>query len=398
MKKMMLILSCTLILSCLVMVNFGGAQSKVTEIRIGMPLSITGAGAYAAQTLLQGVEMAIDEINAAGGIKSLGGAKLRVIKADTKTDAKTGGIVTEALITRDKVHVIWGEYTTGVTLVMQDVCEKYGVPNLAVAGSPIITERGLKWAFRTHPHIRDWNEVAFDLLKQLGVKTAVIFSDTSAYGKAIRAEHDAFTKKHGIKVLLDEVYERGTLDLSALIYKMQAARPDAVLGGPYLSDAILMLRQMKETNVTFPLLLGLAAGFTDIEFWKKTGGAGEYVMAGFAYHDSIPTPENQKFVRAFKEKHGVLPDNHHEWGYADVYVIADALERAKSIEPEAIHKALEDTDMVVPIGRVKFGPDRQNREVKGIVIQWLNGKMEIIWPKKLATTKVVYPMPMWDKR
>jgi len=370
----------------------------VKEIKIGAVLSVTGKGAYAAKTLLEGAQMAIDEINAAGGIKSLGGAKLRLIIADSKSDPKTAGIVTEELITREKVAIIWGEYITGPTLVMQDVCEKYGVPNLAIAGSPIITERNLTWSFRTHPHLVYWHEAAFDLFKKLGIKTVAIVTDDSAYGQANRKVYKMMCEKCGIKIVLDETYESGAVDLSPLIRKIEAAHPDALLSAPYLSDAILLIRQMHELNVNIPLIIGMATGFCDCTFWNKTGGLGEYVMGAFAYDDSIPTPENQKFVEAFKKRYGHVPDMHNEWGYTDMYVIKDVLERAGSIKPDAILKALKETDMRAPIGRIKFGPDGQNHEIKGVVCQWLNGSFEVIWPEEIATAKPVYPMPTWKER
>jgi branched-chain amino acid transport system substrate-binding protein len=398
MGKKILILSCTFSIIGLFFADLSHSGPKVTEVKIGAVLSMTGKGSFAGQTLLQGAELAIDEINAAGGIKSLGGAKLRFIKADSKTDPKTAGMVTESLIIRDKVNIIWGEYTTGATLVVQDVCEKYKVPILSVAGSPIITGRGLKWAFRTHPHLVYWHEVAFDMFKKIGVKNAVILTDSGAYGQANKKVYGKFCEKTGVKVLLDEVYDMGALDLSAFLIKAGAAKPDALLSAPYLGDAMLMVRQARENDIYFPLIIGMATGFSDVQFRKKAGSAGDYIMDAFLYHESMPGQENKKFVKAFKGRYSLPPDVHNEWGYTDMYVIADALERAASTEREAIQSALRGTNMRAPSGLIKFGQDGQNHEFKGIVIQWLNGKAEVIWPKNVATSKMVYPIPKWEKR
>jgi branched-chain amino acid transport system substrate-binding protein len=390
--------ACALLVTSLGFVNSAGAQAKVSEVLIGAPLGITGSAAYAVRNALTGAEMAIDEINTAGGIKSLGGAKLRLLKSDTQSEPKMAGMVAESLITKDKVTIIWGEYTTGGTIVVSDMAEKYKIPMVGLAASQIITERGLKYIFRTMPHMGYWSESAFVMLKELGVKTAVIATADTALGEAGRTLYRKHTEQYGIKVLLDEVFKGGSLDLSSLILKVDSARPDVLLNIALMGDHLLLIRQMKELNANVPANITLGGGFGDASFWEKTGGNCEYVTSAFAWHESIPTPENRKFVEAFKKKHGRTPDHLIECGYTDMYVIADALKRAGSTAPEAILKALRETDVMTPGGKVRFAPDGQNHEMKGIVLQWLKGKLEVVWPKNLATAKVVYPMPPWDKR
>jgi branched-chain amino acid transport system substrate-binding protein len=142
----------------------------------------------------------------------------------------------------------------------------------------------------------------------------------------------------------------------------------------------------------------MATGFVDVAFHEKTGGDGEYAMASSTYHHSSTLPESVKFVQAFQKRYGYLPDLHHQWGYTDMMVFKDVLERAASTDSGAILKALQETDMITPLGRVKFGPDGQNHEVKGMIVQWLNGKQEWIYPKEGASGKLVYPMPKWSER
>jgi len=368
------------------------------DVLVGATIAITGKGAYAGQTLLLGAEMAIDEINAAGGIKSLGGAKIRLIKADSQTEPKIAGIVTEGLITRDKVSVLWGEYSTGATLIATEVAEKHGVPMLCVAGTKIITDRGLKYTFRTNPYVDYWGEIGIQMKQELGVKTVAILTDDSGFGGFIRAMYQGLCEKYGMEIVLDEVHKAATLDLSPALLKIGAAKPDALLGGAYLGDAILMIKQMKELDVIVPLNIGTATGFADVDFWESTGGDGEYCMASGTYHHSSTLPENVKFVAAFEKRYGFKPDLHMQWGYTDMMVIADALERAASRDPKVIRDALTATDMVAPVGRVKFGPDGQNHEVLGNIAQWLNGQQECIYPRDVATAEIVYPMPTWAER
>jgi branched-chain amino acid transport system substrate-binding protein len=292
---------------------------------------------------------------------------------------------------------MWGEVASGATLVLQDVCERYKIPNINVSGAPIITGRGLKCAFRPNPNLKQWHEVSFELFKELGIKSVALMNDSSAWGQANRKLFQMITSEHGLKMLADEVFEQGTIDLSTLINKVAAFRPDAVLGCPYFSDAILIAKQLKENNAYFPLFLGTSTGIGTTEFWKKVGPTGEYFMVSNHYHESIPIPENKKFVKSAKNKYGIL-DPGHAWGYIDIIVMADALERAASVTSEAIIKALRDTDMIGPCGKIKFGPDGQNHEFKGVTLQWLNGQQEVIAPKKLATAKAVYPMPTWKER
>jgi branched-chain amino acid transport system substrate-binding protein len=205
-------------------------------------------------------------------------------------------------------------------------------------------------------------------------------------------------KEFNIQIVVDETFSRGAIDLSPIILKVKAANPDALFVAPYLPDALLLIRQMRELDLNVKYNFCPAVGYSDIDFWKKSGGDGEYCLDGVTWDASTNTTISKRFVEAFKARYGYSPDMHGEWGYTDMYVIADALERARSTEPGAILKALKETDIELPLGRIKFGPDNQNHEVWGVVIQWQNGEMKVVYPPDKKVADIIYPIPKWAER
>jgi branched-chain amino acid transport system substrate-binding protein len=151
MKRIMMMILLVAAVSFLIL-GFGSplAQAQVKEVTIGAVFPLSGPLAPIGQHIRVGLDMAIEEINQAGGIKSLGGAKLKVIYGDSTGDAKVGVTEMEKLITKDKVSVVTGAYQSGVTLPMTTVSERYGIPFYATGSEDQITERGYKFTFRSN--------------------------------------------------------------------------------------------------------------------------------------------------------------------------------------------------------------------------------------------------------
>ena len=197
--------------------------------------------------------------------------------------------------------------------------------------------------------------------------------------------------KMGYKVLLNEGYEHGGIDFKPVLIQVKQANPDIVYMISYIMDASLLMKQAKELKLTPRMFIGGAAGFTLPEFKENAGVASEDVISATLWHQVLPFPGAMEFYEKFKEKFDKSVDYHGAEAYAACYVIADALKRTKSLKAEDIKAALAATDMMTVFGPVKFttwGKMKNQNKVATYVVQWLNGKLELVWPADMATQKV----------
>jgi len=163
----------------------------------------------------------------------------------------------------------------------------------------------------------------------------------------------------------------------------------------YIMDASLLMNQSKELKITPKMFIGGAAGFTMQEFKNNTGNVVCMLISAAPWHQSLKYPGAMDYFNKFKEKYKTDTEYHGAEAYAATYVIADVLKRAKSYRNEDIKKALSATDMMTAFGPVKFisyGKMKNQNKVPTYVVQWINGKLELVWPANIATKKLVYPV------
>ncbi|MCD6298648.1 MAG: ABC transporter substrate-binding protein, partial [Deltaproteobacteria bacterium] len=186
-----------------------------------------------------------------------------------------------------------------------------------------------------------------------------------------------------------------------LLVKVKAKNPDLVYMISYIMDASLLMRQSKELNFNPKLFVGGAAGFTLPEFQKNAGSASDYVFSATLWTPSVPYPGAREYYDKFVAKYKTPTEYHGAEAYAGMYVIADALKRAKTLTPEGVREALAATDMMTAFGPVKFisyGKKTQQNSLPTFLVQWVNGKLETVWPKDVSTRKYGYPVPKWNQR
>jgi branched-chain amino acid transport system substrate-binding protein len=208
-------------------------------------------------------------------------------------------------------------------------------------------------------------------------------------------------QKLGIKILLKEKYEKGSTDFKPLLARVKAVRPDVIYMVSYAVDAALLVKQIRELRVNAKLYAGGAAGFALPEFIVNAKNASEYVVTATLWSPKLKFPGAMEFAEKFKTRHGEYPSYHGASAYSSLFVIKDALERAKRWKPEDIREALANTNVTTPFGTVQFldmeGYQNQNF-MHTLVLQVLNGEHETIWPLAYATKKYVYPLPTGKER
>ena len=370
-------------------------------IKVGVVLPLTGKLAKFGEIENKSFLMAVDEINAAGGVN---GKKIELIIEDTTGKPDVGRSAIEKLISRDKVIALGGGYSSSVTWATIAVAQQRKVPFLVNTGSADrITEQGWQYIFRLNPPVSEYPKAFQSFLTNVAknVKTVAILHENSLFGQSGSKKFAKTCEKMGLKVLMKEGYEAGAIDFKPLLVKVKDKNPDLVYMISYIMDASLLMRQSKELNFNPKLFVGGAAGFTLPEFQKNAGSASDFVYSATLWTPSVPYPGAKEYYDKFVAKHKTPTEYHGAEAYAGMYVLADALKRAKTLTPDGVREALATTNMMTVFGPVKFisyGKMTQQNSLPTFLVQWINGKLETVWPKDVSTAKYVYPIPKWSAR
>ncbi len=363
-------------------------------IKVGIVLPLTGAEAKFGEIEKQSFDMALEEINKAGGIK---GKKLELLVEDDTGRPEVGRSVAEKLVTKDKVVMLGGGYSSSVTAAVAGVAQQNRIPFLINTGSADdITQKRWDYIFRLNPPASEYSSgVETFLVKVIQPKTVVILHENSKFGTSSAKAFNESCDRLGYKVLLTQGYEAGGIDFKPLLIRVKEMNPDIVYMVSYLMDASLLMRQSRELKLTPKVFIGGAAGFTLPEFPQNAGVAAEDVISATLWHEVLPLPGAMDYFKNFKARYNKDTEYHGAEAYAAAYVIADVLKRAKSLGADDIKQALAQTDIKTVFGPVKFvsyGKFTNQNKLTTYVVQWQKGALKLIWPEDLANAKYVYPV------
>ena len=415
-------------LALVALLPFAPAQAQAPkEVVIGILYPLSGPVAQVGIDSVNAVKMAVEIINNGGstlnlplgktaGLPGLGGAKIRLVIVDHQGKPDVGQTEAERLITQEKVHALYGAYFSGVTATASQVAERYGMPYLnAESSSPGLTERGFKWFFRTSPHDGHFSVAMFDFMKDLEkrrgvkIKTLGIMHEDTLFGVDSAKVQEELAKKYGYEVVVKMAYRAKTTSLDAEVGKLKAANPDVFLPTSYTSDAFLFVKTAKNLDYNPKMLLAQNAGWTDPTFLTEMGkdAEGHITRAPFA----LDMADKKPMIKPINELFKKMKDNPGGRDISDVparaftgfIVLADAINRAKSVNPEEIRKALAATNMppeqlIMPWSGVKFDEKGQNTGVRAILQQVQKGQYATIYPFELAAADVIYRLTPWKDR
>jgi branched-chain amino acid transport system substrate-binding protein len=368
--------------------------SAADTIKVGIVLPLTGTLAKFGEIEKNSFDLALEEINASGGIN---GEKLELVIEDNAGRPEVGRSVVKKLITKDKVVMIGGGSSSSVTYAMAGVCQQNKMPFLVNTGSADkITSSGWDYIFRLNPPVSHYADAITTLLaEKVKPKTVAIVYENSLFGTKGLKSFEKICKKAGYKVVLKEGYEHGKINFKSMLIQIKQLNPDIVYMVSYIMDASLFMKQAKELRLTPKMFIGGTGGFTMPEFVRNAGIASENVISATLWHQVIPFPGAMNYYIKFVRKYNKLTVHHGAEAYSACYVIADVLKRAESFKNTDIQQALSETDMMTVFGPVKFttwGKMKNQNIAATYVVQWINGKLELVWPAEHATKKFKYPV------
>ena len=380
-------------------------------VRIGNIIPLSGPSATLGQQGKAAREMAVEEINAAGGIKSLNGAKLELVFADSESKPEKGVAEAERLINTEKVNVLTGCWNSAVTYPTTAVAERYGIPFVVpVSVSDKITEQNFKTVFRIAAKDSWWTRDQFSFLKDMEeefgtkVERIAFVYENGDWGKGFAGQWKDLAEKGGYKVVLDEPYPSTATDLSPVVQKIRRSKADVLMLVSNAADAILLTNTLADYKVNLKAIIASGGGHADPSFLKTTGKNAQHLFDIVEWETDVNKAGAKETNDKYKAKYGQNLTGEAVDAYVAMYVLKDALERAASLDPEKIREALAATDlasgpgMIVGYNSVKFDKTGQNENASLVMVQVNDmgkGLERItIWPKaaRRAGYTPVFPM------
>ncbi|WP_420593712.1 ABC transporter substrate-binding protein [Deinococcus sp.] len=363
--------------------------AKTGTVKIGAITALTGRFAEFGRQQMAGFQVAVDEINAKGGVN---GQKLELQVEDNASDVNKGLAAAERLVNAD-VGVVICEYSSSLVKAQAQYLARQKVPALVVTSSgDDITKPGSEYVFRLNQPASEYAQVLFNIFRDNKFKTVAMFTGTGAFEKSVADAARRFAKEYNITLVEDQSYDKGLTDFRPVLNRIKAKNPDAVFMVSYAEDSVALMRQAREVGVKPKLFVGGAAGFALPTFISDGGSAANNVVSATAWVKELNYPGiaklNTDLVKALK---GTEPSYHAAQAYAGVLVAADAVARAGSSDREKVKAALKATDLKTAFGPVIFkdydGFKNQN-PILMVAEQVQGGKFVPIYPKTDASKPV----------
>ncbi len=374
------------------------AFADAKPVNVGIILPLSGANAQFGVNSRNGIELATDDINAAGGVKALGGAKINLIVADATSVPTAAATAAQRLISQNDVTAIIGAFASSLTIAISEVTERRDIPFLTMSFADQITGRGFKNIFQVTPKGSALGKAQFSYTLELAGaagakidKVAIMYEDT-AYGTSQSAGIRAAAKNANVEIVMDDAYPLGITDATPLINKLRTSGAQAVFPVSYLNDSMLIIRSMRQQRINIPAIGG-AAGYVIPDFEKALGPFAEGVLSvAPANYDLAP-----ELGERFRQRFGYFMVHEALENAVCIDILVQAIERAKSAKPEDVAAALRGARFeggwakAMTGGAVQFDASGLNTLSVPVMVQWRGKDLATVWPKEYAQTKAIWP-------
>ncbi len=392
------------------LVAAGPAWSQAKEVRVAMIAPMSGPWARQGELMKKGADMAIEDINRAGGIKSMGGARMRLLVVDAGDNAEKAKNAAQRLVAQETDVVgATGSWLSSFTLAVTEVTERAELPVLTLSYSDVITERGFKYVFQTSPTGGTQSRGALPALLELAklstgkpLKTVgIIMDNTAAPVSFVKPMREGGFDKLGLKLVVDETFTPPLSDATSVVQKVRNSRPEVLLLLPTsVPDDKLVLEKLSE--------MGMGRGRLPVVSNGAHIGAPEMLkLVGKELMEGVMTvvanwgaKGQERIIAEFKKRTGepwMTQDSISTYG--DMWIFKDALEKAGAADRKKVAQAIREMDTTsgpaqyFPGGRLKFEANGRRAGAALLIVQWQNGEPKVVYPPGSAMAK-----PVWSKR
>ena len=387
-------------------------SSNLGTIKIGGIFPLSGNIASAGTNDANGVRLAVDVLNGKYpqiDLPKLSSGKIELVAADSQGDPQIGASDAERLVTQDKVVALIGAYQSAVTLTASERAERLAVPFVNDAsGAGNLSDRGLKWWFRAGPTYVEMGKTYFEWLKSIQsqhpVKRVVVLHMNDAAGNDFSTVIKKDAADNSVQILDDITVQPNSTDFTSQVQRVRSLNPDALFIVLFINDASLFLKQAAQLGYTPPALLAGGGGWDDPTFTNVTKPYGLFNIRAVTW--GVQVTEKNALAKAvddqFVKNYGNHMNGDSARSFTAMITLGQAIESAKSTEPEKIRSALKATNVtktIMPWPSIKFDSRGQNTQAGYLVLQ-LTAKddWQVLWPRNLATAQPVWPMPPFNSR
>lgn len=401
----------------------GAAGTVEGPVRIGVILPLSGSAASVGNDERAALELAAQLVNeevadlslplaAGAGLPNLGGAPIELVFADSQGKAEVGQSEATRLIEQEGVSALFGAYQSSVTKTASAVAERSGIPYLnAESSSPDLTEREFAYFFRTSPHDGTFSQNIFDFLEFMKnergatVDAISLFYEDTDFGVNSAAAETAEAAARGLALAGEVRYKANATALTSEVQALQGQGADVLIPSSYTTDAILFTQTAKQLGYLPGMIVAQNAGFLDPAYIDAVGADAEGIASRSAFSIDIADVKpsagavNDRYQTATGKDLYDVPAR----GLTGMLVLADAINRACSTDPEAIREALIATDLdadatIMPWQGVRFDETGQNELGQGIIVQVQDGQYRTVFPQEFAVADPVAPLAPWEGR
>ncbi len=426
-KRFILFVGLSFLIAGLLDIQFlsSKAYAQGKPIVIGAPLATAFLYGWDAE---RAIKLAVEEINAKGGV-AVGKEKrpFKVEAMDTR-DLEPGVPTSDALLVVEKLileknadFIVGGPVRSEGALAAMDLLSKYKKVSILTTGAltPAYHKRveaeydKFKYCFRISGEVGwmvagEFVPCLMDIKTKYGLNKLFIMVQDVAHARAAGDATGKMASEKGWEIIGKEIYPTGTTDYSVGLLKAKKDNAQVILIVMDMPESSILLKQWYDMKIPALPFGTIIAAAEQPGFWKATEGKGEYCLASVVNAGNAPsnaTPWTMKFVEAYQKKYGLEPEGYGtSSSYMAVYTLKDAIERAGSVDSDAVVSALEKTDLMGVYGRIRFNP--KNHQVipsvdpkegaVGTIFQWQAGKRIVIFPPKIAMGEV--KLPPWMKK
>lgn len=382
----------------------GGGGEAPEAIKVGAVVPLSGPFAGGGAQVQRGYEMAVADINNAGGVyveEYDAQIPLELILLDDESNPNNTVSHLESLNSDEQVVAYLGGFGSSLHAAAAAIAEKNKVPYIGVAFAlqgP--HEQGFDYLFSPFPKSPDLSDSLFEMVNAYTTEEnrptrVAIFQEQTDWGVEMGTLWRESAPKYGYEVVVYEEYTPGTTDYTSLILRAQQAGANMVLALPTPPDGFTLYRQMGELGYTPDFSFMVRAA--DVPTWLDLGAVGDYVVLAPGWHNAMTYPGVEALNAAHMEIAGIPALPMVGPAYSAIQILADAIERAGSLEREAVRDAIAATDMMAMIGPVSFREDGTGAVVTPF-LQYQNGQIQLVWPEEFATADLVIPAPPFDER
>jgi len=376
------------------------SSPSLNPIKIGGAIPLTGLFGETGKWIKAGYDFWAEDINNRGGLL---GRPVKMTIYDDESSPDKAVTYYERAITVDKVDLLFGGYPATANVALMPMVEKYGKVFVGLGGMMKSFEQGYTYSFASPPAMSDWVYIALtgtldDLIpKSEWPKSMAIFTMNNVIGLSARGNMIKPMEDRGVKVVVDETYNLPLSDATPMVSKAKGRGAEILCCLSFYDDAIMLMRAAKAMNY-HPKLLFQQIASTTPAWMKELGEDGNNVLSVHWWNARLPLPANKKINEAAKMKFQ-MPAAPTGFGlaYCWMMTLELAVQGAGSLDDKKIRDYLRSHKFDLPYGKGITFDTRGLPPPFALGLQTTNGIVEISWPKELATTKFVYPRPIWTK-